>query len=170
MYAASTSFSGSSFVKKNRGSVESIAHSNVFPNNRGQTAMSKILTNKSEVEALLRSRQAGKKIPQYICYWANGTVTEVDSCAPVLEAARRRVVYQSDRMFDNTSRGILGYLIPHGIFYPTGGVWVVPGGGCPVCGNIGVAYREDDPEGKGYCPYGCMGDMTEQDRLFLVLQ
>lgn len=64
---------------------------------------------KEEIEALLRSLQAGNKIPRYLCYWADGSVTESESGSPVLMDASRREV-------EAVNEVLVGYLTPHGQF------------------------------------------------------
>jgi hypothetical protein len=118
---------------------------------------------KKEIEVLLRSLQARNEIPRYICYWANGSVTQGDECVPVLDAAKKRLVYSGQE-----SEGLLAYLTPTGVFQPIAGVWWVPGGGCFICGNIGISY-DYDVTPKGHCPYGCMGDMTEKEVCLISL-
>ena len=108
---------------------------------------------------MLRSLQARNEIPCYICYWADGSVTQGDECTPVLDAAKKRLVYSGQE-----SEGLLAYLTPTGVFQPITGVWWVPGGICWICGNWGISYEiPTNAAPKGYCPYGCMGDMTEKE-------
>ena len=63
-----------------------------------------------EIEVLLRSIQAVNKFPRYLCYWADGSVTQGDSSSPVLMAASRQ---EADAAKDM----LVGYLTPHGLFY-----------------------------------------------------
>lgn len=99
---------------------------------RRQIVMSNIKSK--EVEALLRSLQAGNNIPRYLCYWADGSVTHGDE-SPLLEAAKSRL------------SGLLAYLTPQGQFVKVADADIVAGeqscvycghtiyaGGCPACG------------------------------------
>jgi|GEM_PF-6877077 len=64
---------------------------------------------KTMQEMELRELQKGNEIPQYICCWADGKVTQGHEYAPVCEAKARRSL-------DEPSTMLVGHLTPNGEF------------------------------------------------------
>ncbi len=94
--------------------------------------MNKTITTIEEIERSLREIQARNVIPRYICYWADGSVTQGDSSSPVFRATTITVVQEAREI-------LVGYLIPHGQFFivwdPQGSYTISLGYACAYAGE-----------------------------------